>query len=102
MMMHHAGMQYEEVFHDPAKWPQEQKTMPNGVMPVMEFPNGEKMGQTCSMARWIGKMHGYHPEDPMEAWASDAWMEDHNDQLVGPMSLPLLAIAEKKGPEEVK
>ena len=45
------------------------------------------MGQTCSMARYVGKMYGLHPTDPFEQWINDAWMEDYNEGFSGVLNM---------------
>ena len=42
--MHYCGMQYEEGFIDMKDWSQHKSSMPGGSMPVIEFPDGTKMG----------------------------------------------------------
>ena len=57
-------------------------------MPNIEFPDGTRMGQTVSLARYLGKINGLQPTDPMQKWMNDAWMEDFNDQITIPMVMP--------------
>ena len=62
-------------------------------MPVIEFADGTRMGQTCSMARYIGKKYELQPTDPYEKWLNDAWIEDYNDQIFGKFLGPLYLMA---------
>ena len=60
-------------------WSQHKSSMPGGSMPVIEFPDGTKMGQTCSLARYLGNINGLEPTDAYEKWINGAWIEDFND-----------------------
>ena len=82
LMLHHAGVQYEEVFVEEAEWPKVKPTMPGGSLPVLELPTGEKLGQTCSLARYLGRLHGYQPTDPTLAYLSDALAADFNEAVL--------------------
>ena len=74
MLMNHCGMYYEECPVEMKDWPGIKSTMPGGSMPVFEFKDGTRMGQTVPMAIYVGKLHGIHPEDPHLAWLNDSWI----------------------------
>ena len=61
MMMSYVGMPYTDSPIEFGEWPKHKATMPGGCMPVLEFPDGKKMGQSVPMAIYIGKFHNLHP-----------------------------------------
>ena len=83
MLMHHAGEEFEDIGIPQDKWPEVKPTMPGGSMPVLEFPDGTRMGQTCSLLRYLGKKNGYYPKDPEVAVWCDILCEDYNDRIGG-------------------
>ena len=44
MLMSYCGMQYTDCPIEFGEWPKHKATMPGGSMPVIEFPDGKKMG----------------------------------------------------------
>ena len=40
-------------------------------VPVLEM-NGKFYSQSHSILRMLGRLHGYYPEDPFEAWKVDS------------------------------
>jgi len=54
MILNYANLPYEEIH---PKWPDYKQVAGRGL-PVVEFPNGCMLGQSASMARFIGKKAG--------------------------------------------
>lgn len=67
LMLHHAGIEYEECFIEMDDWPKHKPMMPGGSMPAIELPTGKKLGSTPSLARYFGRLYGYYPADPFLA-----------------------------------
>eukprot|EP00933_Yihiella_yeosuensis_P076893 TRINITY_DN86879_c0_g1_i1.p1 TRINITY_DN86879_c0_g1~~TRINITY_DN86879_c0_g1_i1.p1 ORF type:complete len:238 (-),score=34.35 TRINITY_DN86879_c0_g1_i1:74-787(-) len=66
MMLKHANIPhtYKEISF--ADWPAVKPTMPTGVVPVLEFPDGKRMPETADIAKYIAQQAG----DPL--WSPDA------------------------------
>ena len=86
-MLRQAGMKFEDVVPD---WPAWKSESPSGGLPVLESSDGTRMGQTCSIARFIGRINGWQPTNPKQAAMSDIFLEDFNDFLFMPLSNPLI------------
>ena len=67
MMTHAEGLNWERVDVTFADWPALKPKTPGGSMPVIQMPHGAMLGQTCSLARLMGRFAGYHPTDPKQA-----------------------------------
>lgn len=81
MLLHHAGVYFLNKEISQEDWPQVKPTMPGGVMPCYEFPDGVRMTGTCSMIRFLGKKHGYYPADTKTAYMCDMLCDDYNDRF---------------------
>jgi glutathione S-transferase len=57
--------------------------MPGKKLPVLELDDGTKIGQSVSILRFLGKQHGYYPEDPLEAHKCDYLLDCYNDKFIG-------------------
>ena len=67
-----------------ADWPAVKASTPFGQVPVLEV-DGEVITQTNTINRYVGKLGGLYPEDPLEAARCDEVMsaiEDFMHQLV--------------------
>merc|ERR1740138_1255673 len=52
-------------------------------VPNLELSNGTKIGQSVAILRFLGKKHGYYPEDPLEAHKVDYLIDCYNDKFLG-------------------
>lgn len=96
MLMHYAGHDFEDIRIPRDQWPSVKPTMPGGSMPVLEFPDGRKMGQTCSLLRYLGKVNGLYPRDATVAVQCDILNEDYNDAYLPKIGGSILAAPEKQ------
>ena len=46
--------------------------------------DGKRINQLISIMTYLGKLHGYYPEDPYEAWRVDSFIEGIQD-LMNPL-----------------
>ena len=45
------------------QWGTVKATMPNGQMPALVTPEGKTLSQSQSIVRYLGRAHGYYPQD---------------------------------------
>eukprot|EP00752_Nemacystus_decipiens_P001600 g1560.t1 len=64
-------------------WPALKPTLPNGQLPVIEV-DGVVIPQSLAQLRYIGKIGGLYPTDPIQAALADAAADALND-ITGPM-----------------
>ena len=57
--------------------------MVNNQVPTLQLSDGSKIGQAESILRFLGKEHGYYPEDPVEAHKVDYLIDSFYDKFVG-------------------
>lgn len=83
MMLEKAGVPYNlKVYRlDNGEWAKVKPTMPNKQVPALEFKDGTMMGQSYSMARFIGANHGFYPDGPMECYKIDSLLDALEDVL---------------------
>lgn len=77
-------------------WPSRKAGMPFGAMPVLEI-DGVQLAQSNAINRYVGKLTGLYPEDPLQAAFCDETMSLVEDWAV--KVLPTFGI---KDPEELK
>ena len=63
-------------------WGQLKPSTPWGKMPVLELADGSNLSQQRSLLRFIGKLNGLYPEDPMVAYRVDELMDIVDDVAV--------------------
>merc|ERR1712046_405571 len=81
MLLNHAGVKFEDHHISFKEWPELKGTMPNRQLPCLELPDGTKMAQSFAILRFLGKKHGYYPEDHMQAFKCDELLDRYNDVL---------------------
>ena len=57
-----------------SEWAALKPTMPMGVLPAIEFKDGnkvKKLGQSNAMVRFLGRLYGYYPANPLHAYKCD-------------------------------
>ena len=82
MLLSHKQIPYEEEtvsFPDFAKLKSEGK-LPFNQLPILEF-EGRTYGQVRTMVRFLGKKHGYYPEDAYAAYLADAMLDSLEDLI---------------------
>jgi len=63
-----------------AEWPNVKDTTPFGQLPVLEV-DGEKLTQTNTISRYVGRLGGLYPDDPLEAARCDEVMSAVEDVM---------------------
>ena len=89
-LLAHSNVEYEDKRFTFEQWPALKPTMPAGVVPCLEMPDGTKLGQTTAVLRMLGKMHGYYPGDPVLAAQADALIDTYSEffgKFTAPFSL---------------
>ena len=50
-------------------------------MPCLQLKDGNKLGKAKAILRYLGKIHGYYPEDPFLAYKCDSFIDRAEDVL---------------------
>ncbi|KAI6234507.1 Glutathione S-transferase sigma [Aphelenchoides fujianensis] len=64
----------QDVRIDLAEWPQLKSTFPFGTLPVLE-EDGRQLGESCAIARYLGRKYGLGGRDEWEEAKVDELME---------------------------
>ena len=86
LALHLAGIDFEDVRIKLEAWPAMKEQTPYGALPVLELPQIPALAQTNAILALIGRRHGLHPTDDLEAARHEGMMQ-HVDDLraaVGP------------------
>lgn len=75
-----ANIPFEDERIPPDQWPSVKDSTPFGQLPVLEV-DGEKITQTNTISRYVGKLGGLYPEDPLEAARCDEVMSAVEDVM---------------------
>jgi glutathione S-transferase len=68
MMLAHCNTKYDNVIVPlDMNWPKIKPNYPNGQVPMLEFNDGTKIGQSHAIMRYLSTLKGYYPQDPMLA-----------------------------------
>lgn len=86
-----ADIPFEDCRFKCEEWDKIKPKMPFGAVPVMHV-NGEALGQSDAMLRYVGKLGGLYPSDPLEALRVD--------EVVDTMSATILAAFSYWGPDQ--
>jgi len=57
--------------------------MVNEQVPTLQLSDGSKIGQSESILRFLGKEHGYYPDDPIEAHKVDYLIDCFQEKFLG-------------------
>ena len=95
-----AGVDFEDVRISGADWPALKPKTPYGSLPVLELPNGITLAQTNAMLVFIGRSHGLHPTDALEAARHEAMMAHVEDLRARVSPTIRMAEPEKKAARE--
>jgi glutathione S-transferase len=73
LAMHLGGISFEDHRFAYSEFPEIRKTTPLNQVPVLEI-DGLKITQSDAITRYVGKLAGLYPEDPMQALLCDETM----------------------------
>ncbi|MGB5104051.1 MAG: glutathione S-transferase N-terminal domain-containing protein [Steroidobacteraceae bacterium] len=100
LALHLAGVAFDDVRIRSADWPAMKEQMPYGGLPVLEMPGGPAIAHSNAILVLIGRRHGLHPVDDVEATRHEGMMQ-HVEDLRAKVSPTLrLVDAEKKAARE--
>jgi prostaglandin-H2 D-isomerase / glutathione transferase len=100
LALHLARVDFEDVRIKVADWPALKERMPYGALPVLELPGGPALAHSNAILVLIGRRHGLHPTDDVEAARHEGMMQ-HVEDLRAKVSPTLrMADAEKKSARE--
>jgi prostaglandin-H2 D-isomerase / glutathione transferase len=100
LALHLAGIDFEDVRIKPVDWPAMKDRTPYGSLPVLELPEGPVLAHSNAILVLIGRRHGLHPADDVEAARHEGMMQ-HVEDLRAVVSPTLrMADAEKKAARE--
>ena len=98
--LHIAGVDFEDVRIKFDAWPALKPQTPYGAMPVLELPGQAPLAHTNAILLLIGRRHGLHPSDDIEAAQHEGMMQ-HVEDLRGVVGPTLrMAEAERKAARE--
>jgi glutathione S-transferase len=101
LALHLAGVPFEDVRVKREDWPALKPKTPFGSIPVLEMPGHAPLAQSNAILVLVGRQHGLHPKDDLEAARHEAMM-GHVEDLRTTVS-PTIRItneAEKKAARE--
>lgn len=89
-LLYHAGvpLNTHTVMPFGPEWDEFKQTVPGNQVPCLELANGQRMGQSKAIQRYLGKKYGYYPEDPMEAYYVDSLIDSYDD-VIGEIYKPM-------------
>jgi len=100
LALHLAGIDFEDVRIKSADWPAMKERTPYGGLPVLELPGRPALAQSNAILVLIGRRHGLHPADDVEAARHEGMMQ-HVEDLRAAVSPTLrMGDAEKKAARE--
>ena len=100
LALHLAGVDFEDVRIEGAKWREMKEQTPYGSLPVYELPGRPPLAHSNAILVMIGREHGLHPTDAFEAARHEGMMQHVEDlrAVVGPTIR--MEDAEKKAARE--
>lgn len=100
LVLHLAGVDFEDERIKFADWPSLKEQMPYGSLPVLELPGKPALAHSNAILVLIGRRHGLHPTDDFEAARHEGMMQ-HVEDLRARVSPTLrMGDAEKKAARE--
>jgi len=79
LALHLAGVDFDDVRIKPADWPALKDQMPYGSLPVLELPGSPALGHSNAILVLLGRRHGLHPADDVEAARHEGMMQHVED-----------------------
>ena len=98
--LHLAGVEFEDVRIDPAAWPAMKEHTPYGGLPVLELPGHAPLAHSNAILVLIGRRHGLHPADDVEAARHEGMMQHVEELRAGVGPTLWMGAAEKKAARE--
>jgi glutathione S-transferase len=85
--LHLAGVDFDDVRVPSAQWPELKSGTPFGSLPVLELAGRPPLAQSNAILVYIGRQHGLHPKDDLDAAYHEALMDYAEDlrHHVGPV-----------------
>ena len=84
MLLTHAKVEFEDVRIERPDWPQYKQDhaaeLEWGQMPAL-YHDGKEINQSISILKYVGRIYGYYPADPYDAWRVDSFHDALNDLL---------------------
>ncbi len=75
LALHLAGVDFHDNRIKSNDWPALKPTLPYGTMPVLELPGLPPIAQSNAILVLIGRRHGLHPKDDVEAARHEGMMQ---------------------------
>lgn len=100
LALHLAGVEFEDVRVKPADWPAMKERTPYGGLPVLELPDGRALAHSNAILALIGRRHGLHPSDDVEAATHEGMMQHVEDLRAAVSPTMRMGDAEKKAARE--
>jgi glutathione S-transferase len=91
--LHLAGVDFDDVRVARADWPARKSQSPFGSMPILELAGQPPLGESNAILVYIGRQHGLHPKDDLQAAYHEALMS-YCEELRHHVS-PVLRIADE-------
>lgn len=79
ILLEDQGLPYTFRAVDPANWPNEKKETPLGQVPVLHVNGTHKIGQSHSIARYLGREHGLMGSNNLEQATIEMWIDQSAD-----------------------
>ncbi|HRH00006.1 MAG TPA: glutathione S-transferase family protein [Polyangiaceae bacterium] len=79
LALHLAGLPFEDDRVKFADWPARKPTTPFGGLPVLTLPGEAPLAHSNAILTLIGRRHGLHPKDDLEAARHEALMQHCED-----------------------
>ncbi|KAG2433101.1 hypothetical protein HYH02_012804 [Chlamydomonas schloesseri] len=93
LAFHIGNVDFEDVRIDGPSWPGQKSKFPFGQVPVLQLDDGRMLAQSGAIDRYVAKLTGLYPEDPVQAAFADQavfLLQDMWEALLTPSwSLPL-------------
>ena len=74
IVLHLAGIDFDDVRIKSADWPTLKESTPFGAMPVLQMPGQPPLAHSNAILVLIGRQHGLHPVDAFDAARHEAVM----------------------------
>lgn len=75
LALHLADIDFDDVRVANAEWLATKPNTPFGALPILELPGKPPLAQSNAILTYIGRQHGLHPKDDLEAAHHEALME---------------------------
>jgi len=100
LALHLAGIEFEDVRINAAAWPVLKEQTPYGGLPVLDLPGHPPLAHSNAILVLIGRRHGLHPADDLEAARHEGMMQHVEDLRAVVAPTIHMGAAEKKAARE--